>query len=65
MALAAPCGMHPLNRSQNVELTAPQLQERSRYRRAVEAVIWGMPAVTFDRMLEAFKSAGGGANQVA
>ncbi|MBM7406222.1 hypothetical protein EDF69_001788 [Sphingomonas sp. JUb134] len=34
------------------------------YRRAVEAVIWGMPAVNFDLMLQAFLKAGGLPNQV-
>ena len=45
-------------------LTRPQLDQRAAYRRAVEAVIWGMPAVNFDLMLKAFIQAGGGANQV-
>jgi hypothetical protein len=42
-----------------------ELQSRMIHRRAVEAVIWGMPAVNFDLMIQAFKAAGGGANQVA
>src|SRR5215472_5640904 len=33
-------------------------------RRAVEAVIWGMPAVNFDRLLQAAIQNGGGTNQV-
>lgn len=41
------------------------LKERTIYGRAVEAVIWGMPAVNFDLMLQAFIAAGGGANQIA
>ncbi|HET6942941.1 MAG TPA: DUF1254 domain-containing protein [Sphingomicrobium sp.] len=44
--------------------TAAQLAERATYRRAVEAVIWGMPAVNFDLMLQSFIRAGGGPNQV-
>ena len=32
-------------------LTA-QLQQRALHRRAVEAVIWGMPAVNYDLMLQ-------------
>ena len=44
--------------------TPEQLADRMLYRRAVEAVIWGMPAVNFDLMLQAFKDAGGGPNQV-
>lgn len=42
-----------------------QLDKRAAYRRAVEAVIWGMPAVNYDRMLQSFVAAGGGANQIA
>jgi hypothetical protein len=30
--------------------TPAQLQERRLYRRAVEATIWGMPAVNYDAM---------------
>jgi hypothetical protein len=45
-------------------LTRRQLDQRAAYRRAVEAVIWGMPAVNFDLMLQAFVRAGGGPNQV-
>jgi hypothetical protein len=44
--------------------TPAQLAERTRHRRAVEAVIWGMPAVNFDRMLQAAIASGGEANQV-
>ena len=41
-----------------------RLQERSIERRAVEAVIWGMPAVNFDRMLQAAIANGAKPNQV-
>ncbi len=44
-------------------LTRQQLDQRATYRRAVEAMIWGMPAVNFDLMLQAFIEAGGGPNQ--
>src|SRR5688572_23291317 len=37
-------------------LTPEQLVQRSVERRAVEAVIWGMPAVNFDLMLQAMLS---------
>lgn len=40
-------------------------QSRMAFRRAVEAVVWGMPAVNFDLMLQAFLRAGGQANQIA
>jgi hypothetical protein len=41
-----------------------QLHERAVQRRAVEAVIWGMPAVNFERMLQAAIDNGGATNQV-
>ena len=44
--------------------TATNLKERAIARRAVEAVIWGMPAVNFDRMLRAAIDSGGKANQM-
>src|SRR5215475_2565100 len=40
------------------------LNRRAIERRAVEAVIWGMPAVNFDRLLQAAIQNAGGANQV-
>jgi hypothetical protein len=45
--------------------THTQLAERTLHRRAVEAIIWGMPAVNFDLMYQAMvKSTMGGFNQV-
>ena len=44
--------------------TSVQLAERTKYRRAVEAVIWGMPAVNYDLMLQASIMAGAGNNQI-
>lgn len=44
--------------------TAAKLEEDSLYRRAVEAAIWGMPLVNYDRMLQAAIQNGGAANQV-
>lgn len=46
--------------------TAPAdaLEERTLHRRAVEAVIWGLPAVNFQRMLEAANANDAEANQV-
>jgi len=46
-------------RSRPNELADPAAQ-----RRAVEAVIWGMPAVNFDRMLKAARDNGGKPNQM-
>ena len=45
--------------------TVDELSQRTIHRRAVEAVIWGMPAVNYDLMLQAAIGAGGkGLNQV-
>jgi hypothetical protein len=41
-----------------------ELQSRQIHRRAVEAVIWGMPAVNFDLMFQAMLMAGGKENQI-
>ena len=49
----------------SVRFTPEQLSERAIHRRAVEAVIWGMPAVNFDLMLQALIEGGGGPNQIA
>lgn len=46
-------GSHVLERPGAEAFTAASLAERNLYRRAVEAVIWGMPAVNFDQMREA------------
>ncbi len=45
-------------------LSGDDLARRMIERRAVEAVIWGMPAVNYDLMLQAAISAGGKTNQV-
>ncbi len=44
--------------------TATQLSERAQYRRAVEAVNWGMPAVSYARMYQAALDAGAEYNQI-
>jgi hypothetical protein len=47
--------------------TAAQLAERTLRRRAVEAVIWGVPAVNFDLMYQAMvrdAKAGVGSNRI-
>ena len=41
------------------------LAERTIERRSVEAVFWGMPAVNFELMLQAFQNLNGTSNQVA
>jgi len=48
------------------ELTADELAERTLHRRAIEAVIWGMPVVNFDLMYQAMvRGANGAFNQIA
>jgi hypothetical protein len=44
--------------------SADQLRERQVHRRAVEAVIWGKPAVNYQLMFQAMLKAGGKENQV-
>jgi hypothetical protein len=44
--------------------SAAELVDRAIQRRAVEAVIWGMPAVNGDLMFQAFRNIGGDFNQV-
>jgi hypothetical protein len=46
------------------KLSPAQLTQRNIERRAVEAANWGMPVVNYDRMLQAFKAAGGDFNQI-
>jgi hypothetical protein len=45
-------------------LTAEQIAERTLHRRAVEAVIWGIPIVNYDLMFQAFAKMGGALNQI-
>jgi hypothetical protein len=47
------------------ELTADQLTARTLERRAIEAVIWGMPAVNYDLMYQAMAANKGAFNQIA
>ncbi len=46
------------------DFSAEQIRERQIHRRAVEAVIWGMPAVNYERMLQAAAGHGAKLNQV-
>ena len=46
------------------QLSSAELAERALHRRAVEAVIWGMPAVNYERMVQAAKDNGAKLNQV-
>ena len=54
-AFAALAVLASLNGSRAQTLTSDQLAERTVHRRAVEAVIWGMPAVNFDLMFQAMR----------
>src|SRR4030095_5419287 len=45
-------------------VTPAELTKRALHRRAVEAVIWGMPAVNYERMLQAANANGAKLNQV-
>ena len=47
------------------DLSAAELARRTIERRATEAVIWGMPAVNFELMLQAFQGVKGAPNHVA
>lgn len=51
--------------AQAQDYSAQELARRVLMRRAVEAVIWGMPAVNFDLMYQAFVGVKGGPNQIA
>jgi hypothetical protein len=60
------CPPKILTATGEVELSPSELAERTLHRRAVEAVIWGMPAVNYDLMYQALvRDANGAFNQVA
>ncbi len=46
-------------KSTSAAITAAELSQRTIERRAIEAVIWGLPAVNYDRMYAANKLTGG------
>ena len=54
----------PMSVNAQATLTPAQLNERTVQRRAVEAAIWGMPAVNFDLMYQAALKAGAKDNQI-
>src|SRR5688572_9091915 len=54
----------PATPASPASFTPEQLAERTVYRRAVEAVIWGMPAVNTDLMYQALARAGGSWNEI-
>ena len=53
-----------LVRAEAQDLTPEQLAKRTVERRAVEAVIWGMPAVNYDLMYQEMLKLGGKPNQI-
>ena len=55
---------NPSQSAKSTEFTPAQLAERTQRRRAVEAVIWGMPAVNFDLLYQSMVKAGGAYNQI-
>jgi hypothetical protein len=59
MALAPLCSCNSSGR-----YSQEDLERRTLKRRAVEAVIWGMPAVNYERMLQAAQANGAKLNQV-
>lgn len=68
LAVGAGC-TSPVDRADTPALsqngwTPEQLSSRAVHRRAVEAVIWAMPAVNYERMLQAAITNGAQANQV-
>jgi hypothetical protein len=66
LAAALPAGSAAIAQETyaDAEFTPPKLAERTLHRRAVEAVIWAMPAVNFERMLQAAKANGASPSQV-
>lgn len=63
LALAAAAWSQP-TAPDATSLTSAQFAERMLHRRAVEAVIWGIPAVNTDLMIQAALKAGAGQNQI-
>lgn len=64
VALCAMLGLLWLGSAQAQDVSTGELQQRTVHRRAVEAVIWGMPAVNFDLMYQAMLKAAGKENQI-
>jgi hypothetical protein len=54
----------PADSKRAAGLSLSDLAERTVHRRAVEAVIWGMPAVNYDLMYQAARKANGDFNQI-
>ena len=63
-AVAQPAGPAPAPQGTQASVALSGLTERMLHRRAVEAAIWGMPAVNFELMAQAMADAGATFNQV-
>ncbi len=65
LAAAATVALTSCNQPQNKPVVAqPDVQQQMLHARAMEAVVWGMPAVNYDRMYQAFLKAGAKDNQL-
>ena len=64
LGLSAGCQSEQNALSATSTATPSELEQRTVQRRAVEAVIWGMPAVNFERMLQAAIDNGAASNQI-
>lgn len=64
LALSFALSQAPIRAEEQASFSAAELNERAVHRRAVEAVLWGMPAVNYERMLQAAIANGAKANQV-
>lgn len=63
--MACASALAPAAFAQRGSFSASELAERTLHRRAVEAVIWGMPIVNYDMMFQALLRTGeGGFNQI-
>jgi hypothetical protein len=64
VGLASALVLPPTALVRSASYNPTELAERTVERRAVEAVIWGMPAVNFDLMCQAMVQTGGTWNQI-
>ncbi len=65
LAAAVTAGFTSCNHPQTKQTEAqPDVQQQMFHARAMEAVVWGMPAVNYDRMYQAFLKAGAKDNQL-
>ncbi len=65
LAAVATVAFTSCDQPQTKQAAPPSVQEQMLHARAMEAVVWGMPAVNYDRMYQAFLQNGGAENQFA